>query len=281
VLRSHLIYSYFIFTQPKKTHKFCPMEALTWLRCLVAVSGLVGNTTALANPAVADDDGVAALLLDRRLTKTKGCHLASFDGGSVLAFLCPTPLFPDSTVLAAVPPDTLKAFTTLVSDALGYARRFKLLFRSSRDGATAAAFHSHCDAQGPTLTLIRDTAGNVFGGYTAVHWSSPAADAGRFRIQVWFNDPAAFLFTVVNPHAVPPALLPSKANGYSIGCDSSYGPWFGNDLCISGAFDGDSNTSIGYGYVNRTRRGHALLTQLTGAQYFTPAEVEVWGLADD
>ena len=246
------------------------MEALTWLHCLVAVSGLVGNTTALANPAVADDEGdeVAALLLDRRLVKTKGRHLTSFFGGSVLAFLSNTSLFPDSTVLAAVPLDTLDAFTTLLHHALGYARRFKLLFRSSRDGASAASFHSHCDRKGPTLTLIKDTAGNVFGGYTAVQWRSAAGGT-------WINDPAAFLFTVANPHADPPALFASKANGYSIWCHSSCGPAFGG-LRVSGAFDGRCCSFIGYAYVNTTR--HKGDTVLTGAFHFTPAEVEVWGM---
>jgi hypothetical protein len=79
-----------------------------------------------------------------------------------------------------------------------------LLFRSSRDGASAAAFHARCDSQGPTLTLIRDTAGNVFGGYTSLDWSSPAAGTGQYGCDaVFLNDRAAFLFTVVNPHADP------------------------------------------------------------------------------
>jgi hypothetical protein len=262
----------FYFYTTKTLTKLVQMEAVAWLHCLVAVSRLVGNTT---NPAVANDeeDAVAVLLLDHRLTKTKGRHLTSFWGGSVLAFLAAL-LFPDSTVLAAVPPDTLDAFTALVSDALGFGRRFKLLFRSSRDGATAAAFHSHCDTQGPTATLIRDTAGNVFGGYTSLDWSSPAADAGLHRYgAVFLNDLAAFLFTVVNPHADPPALFPSAADGYSIACASYAGPFFYLDLYVSSAFDGDCITRIGYGYANTTL--HA------GAHHFTPAEVEVWGLKDD
>jgi len=113
------------------------------------------------------------------------------------------------------------------------------------------------------VTLIRDTAGNVFGGYTSLDWSSPAADAGALGIGVvWFNDDAAFLFTVVNPHADPPALFPLKAN----------------DLRVTGAFDGYCSSIISWGYINGTR--HSRDTVLTGAFYFTPAEVEVWGLAD-
>ena len=69
---------------------------LAWLHCLVAVSGLVGNTT---NPAVADDRDLAVLLLDRRLAKTKGRHLTSFLSGSVLTFLAAL-FFSGSTVLA-------------------------------------------------------------------------------------------------------------------------------------------------------------------------------------
>ena len=249
------------------------MQDLTWLHCLVAVSGLLSNTTASANPAVADDEGdeVAALLLDRRLMKTKGRHLTSFFGGSVLAFLSNTSLFPDSTVLAAVPLDTLDAFTTLLHHALGYARRFKLLFRSSRDGASAASFHSHCDRKGLTLTLIRDVDNNVFGGYAgvSVEWGSAACGT-------WLKDPAAFLFTVANPHGDPPALFALKANGYSIFCYSSWGPAFGDDLYVSGAFDDRCWSGIGYAYVNATR--HSGDTVLTGAWRFTPAEVEVWSL---
>ena len=150
------------------------MQAIAWLHCLVAVCR---NTDVLTNNADGNADGntdvlpLAALLLDRRLIKAKGPCLTSFLGGGVLAFLPDASLFPDSTVLAAVPPDTLDAFTPLVDHALGPAGRcFKLLFRSSRDGASAAAFHSRCDAQGPTLTLIKDTAGNVFGGYTSSDW---------------------------------------------------------------------------------------------------------------
>ena len=180
-------------------------------------------------------------------------------------------LCPGSTVLSVVPAATLGVFEPQVVTAvppLAAGRRFVLIFRSSRDGASAASFHRCCDRQGPTLTLIRDVANNVFGGYAAVEWGS-AAD-GEF-----LNDRAAFLFTVVNPHADPPALFASMANGRSIVCNSSYGPVFGG-LGVSGAFDDECGSYIGDGYTNGTR--HRSDTVLTGAYDFTPAEVEVWGL---
>ena len=93
----------------------------------------------------------------------------------------------------------------------------------------------------------------------------------------WLNDPAAFLFTVLNPRAAPPALFPSKANGRSIYCHSSFGPWFGLDLYVSGAFDGQCASYIGCdGYTNGTV--HDGRTVLTGGWAFTPTEVEVWRL---
>jgi hypothetical protein len=45
---------------------------------------------------------------------------------------------------------------------------FKLLWRGSRDGFTAKEFHLRCDGRANTLTLIADTDGNVFGGFTPV-----------------------------------------------------------------------------------------------------------------
>ena len=92
------------------------------------------------------------------------------------------------------------------------------------------------------------------------------------------NDPAAFLLTVVNPHADPPALFASTADGFSILCRSSAGPIFGG-LYVSGTFNGLCWSDIGRtGYTNGTRHTGRGDTVLTGAWRFTPAEVEVWGL---
>ena len=215
---------------------------------------------------VNDGDDIAALLLDRRLAMAHGRHLTSFIAGMAVSLLPSLLLFLDSVVLSAVPSPTLEIFMSLLFEALPAVRRCRLLFCSLRDGTTAAAFHRHCDRKGPTLTLIKDTDGNVFGGYTAVEWGS-AADG------TYLNDPAAFLFTVVNPHDDPPALFASKANGYSIDCHSTWGPAFGYDLCVLGAFNG-SSSYIGIGYANTSR--HDTTTVLTGALRFTPAEVEVW-----
>jgi hypothetical protein len=73
-------------------------------------------------------------------------------------------------------------------------KRMRLLFRSSRDGATAASFHRLCDEQGPTVILIKSSGGYVFGGYAGVAWSSKLS---------YYACPSAFLFTITNPHGDP------------------------------------------------------------------------------
>jgi uncharacterized coiled-coil protein SlyX len=51
-------------------------------------------------------------------------------------------------------------------------RKFSLLWRGSRDGFRAHEFHRRCDGRANTLTVILDTKGNIFGGFTPVEWES-------------------------------------------------------------------------------------------------------------
>jgi archaellum component FlaC len=74
---------------------------------------------------------------------------------------------------AALPPPTpALAFDSLIVPQFPplfeefRAKRFNLLWRGSRDGFTAQEFHRRCDGRANTLTLISDTDGNVFGGFT-------------------------------------------------------------------------------------------------------------------
>ena len=47
--------------------------------------------------------------------------------------------------------------------------QWRLLFRASRDGFAASAFHSKCDNKGPTITVVT-SGGNIFGGFTENPW---------------------------------------------------------------------------------------------------------------
>jgi hypothetical protein len=51
---------------------------------------------------------------------------------------------------------------------------FSLLWRGSRDGFGAGDFQKLCNGHANTLTVILDTNGNIFGGFTPVEWESYA-----------------------------------------------------------------------------------------------------------
>ena len=50
--------------------------------------------------------------------------------------------------------------------------KFVLLFKATRDGCCATAFHRNCDNKGPTITVLYNTNDSVFGGYTSQSWNS-------------------------------------------------------------------------------------------------------------
>ena len=56
-----------------------------------------------------------------------------------------------------------------------------LLFRASRDGFAASAFHSKCDIKGPTVTVVKSGA-NIFGGFTEKPWIKHAGR--KFLLQL-------------------------------------------------------------------------------------------------
>jgi len=177
-------------------------------------------------------------------------------------------MFPDSTVLSGL--GKMREVDVKFSEWLPD-KRMRLLFRSSRDGASAASFHSACDGQIPTVTLIKCSGGYAFGGYAGVAWSSPAFPG------TWHACPSAFLFTVTNPHGDPITQFMSNGDANAVYCYSEWGPVFGggHDLYVSDAFDGYSFTNFPNSYTDTRGRGKATFT---GARNFTPAEVEVWAV---
>ena len=48
---------------------------------------------------------------------------------------------------------------------------WRLIFRASRDGFAAEAFHSKCDNKGPTVTIVK-SGEYIFGGFAEASWSS-------------------------------------------------------------------------------------------------------------
>ncbi len=49
-------------------------------------------------------------------------------------------------------------------------KKLKLLYRESRDGLTAKAFHDKYDSRDPTIVLYRNSKDFVFWGYSIRTW---------------------------------------------------------------------------------------------------------------
>jgi hypothetical protein len=80
----------------------------------------------------------------------------------------------DSSVLSHVSDDKYRDFIAKLATEWLPDKQFELLYRGSRDGMTAAAFHGKCDGKGPTLVLVAGQSEGqpvcVFGGYASKSW---------------------------------------------------------------------------------------------------------------
>jgi len=149
---------------------------------------------------------------------------------------------------------------------LGENRNCELIYQSSRDGLNPDIFHKLCDDKGPTVTIYQGK-GFLFGGYTQVSWN---CGGGTVR------DPNAFLFTLSNPHNVPPTKYPAKHRGMPIFLHQRCLPILGVYMAINPlptyqvrivlhAFPGDVVDTSGKGcYI------------FTGAEEFNIEDVEVF-----
>jgi hypothetical protein len=145
-------------------------------------------------------------------------------------------------------------------------KQFVLLWRGSRDGFGKRDFHSRCDGHPNTLTVILDTKGNIFGGFTPVEWESGIY--GKYKA-----DPSlkSFLFTLKNPYNFPARRFALKAEkkDKAIACDSSTGPHF-CDLVVSDQCKRYNSSTFNFGNVYADKTG------LDGKRCFQVKEIEVF-----
>jgi hypothetical protein len=167
---------------------------------------------------------------------------------------------------------TVSDFPAIFAEFRG--KQCKLLWRVSRDGFGASQFHGRCDGHADTLSVILDTEGNIFGGFTPVKWDSTSGCKAD-------DSEKSFLFTLKNPHNIDPrrfALIPA-AKHRAIYCGSGWGPCF-HDMCVSD----DCNTNIrSYTYLGLTYTNDTGLdgkTVFTGSMYFQVKEIEVFEITD-
>ena len=153
-------------------------------------------------------------------------------------------------------------------------KTLRLLYRASEDGFAASDFHRKCDGKANTITIVksRDTA-HIFGGYTAQTWDSSS----------WYKqDPAAFLFSLVNSQNKPFVINAIPDSPHSIACSSSYGPTFGGGhdlyICSNANTVKESYSNFPYSYESsqyssKTDESKSLLA---GSHKFFVSEMEVF-----
>ena len=153
-------------------------------------------------------------------------------------------------------------------------QKWELKYRASRDGFKATDFHAKCDGVPNTLTVIKSTNGNIFGGFTEKPWTSDICVV---------SDPKAYIFSLVNQENKPFKSVCS--NRGAIRCYSSGGPIFGDDdsvkdIWITSESNSNKDSSSNFGlrfehpdYVKGTKRANTILA---GSNYFQTLEIEVF-----
>ena len=174
----------------------------------------------------------------------------------------------DSQILS--PQQRDQVWSWLRESSCGKLAKLELLYRASRDGWQAQAFHSRCDGQGATVTVIKCTGGFVFGGYADTSWNSHGD---------WTRSPQAFLFSLHGPSGVGAVKLPLvQDHGHGIYCNDAYGPTFGggHDIHVADNASGNNSSYTNLGRTYQLPSGQSSETFFTGARNFQAAEVEVY-----
>ena len=137
---------------------------------------------------------------------------------------CVTKLYKNNISLPEFQPDTLSKESKildsydeedLIENAISTItknKKYRLLFRASRDGDKANTFHSLCDKYSNLIILIKTKKGARFGGYTS----------SKFRSSAHLKfDNNAFLFSLDNKKVFN--IIPGE---YAIYCYDNTGPCF-------------------------------------------------------
>jgi len=151
-------------------------------------------------------------------------------------------------------------------------QKWVLIYKATRDGFRAVDFHRCCDNQGPTMTIIQSKSGGyLFGGYSSVSWAS--------RADYIVDNSGPFLFTLTNPHGIPPTKYQVADPKSAIRDHSRYGPTFGGGhdiyICDQSNTTTYSNSNFPHSYIDTTGKGNATFT---GNKNFQVNEIEVYRL---
>ena len=154
-----------------------------------------------------------------------------------------------------------------LTEWIGIMKKWKLVYKASRDGFGAKDFHKACDGKGENLGVIKSANGSyLFGWWTPLSWQSQGD---------WQSDTSTFIFTLTNPAGVS-AKYKNKDSRYAIYNNAAYGPHLGggSDIYVPDNSNvNDGYTNFPHSYEDTTGRGNATFT---GNANFKVSELEVF-----
>jgi len=151
--------------------------------------------------------------------------------------------------------------------------KWSLLYRATRDGFRSTDFHSKCDGHSNTLTILKaEESSFIFGGFTTVSWESSSA----FK-----SDANAFVFSLTNKENTPLKMkIKPNQHEWAIDCSSSFGPIFGEDICIANnantTMDSCSDLGSVYRHPQYAKGTNEAKSFLAGSYEFQLDEIEVY-----
>jgi hypothetical protein len=197
----------------------------------------------------------------------------------IVDFLTHSPGPPSSSLPSVFPSTIISELLELLTEF--HLKHFQILWQGSQDGFSATEFHRRCDGHANTLTVIMDTKGNIFGGFTPVEWESR-----EWQPMICYKADVSlksFLFTLKNPHNIKARKFALKASEQDKAtyCQNTEGPIFGDsDIVIHNDCNirGNHTPCFGHSYINDT--GVPSDTVLTGSSSFIVKEIEVFEITD-
>ena len=148
-------------------------------------------------------------------------------------------------------------------------KNMELLYRGTKDGMSANAFHNKCNNKGPTITLIKNEKGYIFGGYNSVDWQYGDS---------WRSAPDSFIFTLTNKYDIAPTQFPNSDTKYSIRNYPDYGPCFGSGYDIGIRFTSSPYTNFPSSYKDVLGKGYSIFKGDIDNYNFNLKEIEVFKL---
>jgi len=143
-------------------------------------------------------------------------------------------------------------------------KTFTLLYSATRDGCVATTFHQKCDSQGPTVSVLYNPNGSVYGGYAGQAWNG--------SLNTYTTDATAFLYQLKFSGYEQRTKFPIVNGGSNaLYSHANYGPTFGNQHHLN-TFQGTINPSAGVYALN----GHAAISNDYYQISNTTAKVKSW-----